>query len=36
MIVADANDLRGCVRDASGPGWSSLWMLVKSDNMGFP
>tara|TARA_B110000977_G_C10689751_1_gene343009 strand:+ start:72 stop:260 length:189 start_codon:yes stop_codon:yes gene_type:complete len=35
MIVVDANDLRGIVRDASGPGWSSLRMLVKSDNMGF-
>jgi L-ectoine synthase len=35
MIVVDANDLRGSARDASGPGWSSLRMLVKSDNMGF-
>ena len=35
MIVRDANDLHGSARDASGPGWSSLRMLVKSDNMGF-
>jgi L-ectoine synthase len=35
MIVVDANDLRGGARDVSGPGWSSLRMLVKSDNMGF-
>lgn len=35
MIVLDANDLHGSARDASGPGWSSLRMLVKSDNMGF-
>jgi L-ectoine synthase len=35
MIVRDANDLHGSARDVSGPGWSSLRMLVKSDNMGF-
>ena len=35
MIVRDANDLHGSARDASGPGWSSQRMLVKSDNMGF-
>jgi len=35
IIVRDANDLHGCARDASGPWWSSLRVLVKSDNMGF-
>lgn len=35
MIVVDGKDLRGSARDASGPGWTSLRMLVKSDGMGF-
>ena len=35
MIVVDANDLRGRAREASGPGWNSLRMLMKSDNTGF-
>jgi L-ectoine synthase len=35
MIVVDGETLRGTERDASGPGWSSLRLLVKSDSMGF-
>lgn len=35
MIVIDKKDLLGGPRDASGPGWSSLRLLVKSDGMGF-
>lgn len=35
MIIADKKDLLGGPRDASGPGWSSLRLLVKSDGMGF-
>lgn len=35
MIVVDKADLVGTPRDASGPGWSSLRLLVKSDSMGF-
>jgi len=36
MIVVDANDLRGRAREASGPGWSIIRMLMKSNNTGFP
>lgn len=35
MIVKDKADLIGTPRDASGPGWTSLRLLVKSDGMGF-
>ena len=35
MIIVNGSDLRGSARDASGPGWSSLRMLVKTDGMGF-
>lgn len=35
MIVYDKVDLKGGVRDAAGPGWTSLRLLVRSDGMGF-
>ena len=35
MIVVDKLDLLDTPRDAAGPGWSSLRLLVKSDGMGF-
>lgn len=35
MIIADRTALRGGVRDARGPGWESLRLLVRSDGMGF-
>lgn len=35
MIIAKKSVLQGTVRDAAGPGWSSLRLLVKSDGMGF-
>lgn len=35
MIVRDKADLTGTARDAAGPGWTSLRMLVRSDGMGF-
>ncbi|WP_299830358.1 ectoine synthase [uncultured Roseobacter sp.] len=35
MIVTEKSDLVGTMRDASGPGWNSLRLLVKSDGMGF-
>ncbi len=35
MIVVDKQGIEGTARDASGPGWSSLRLLVKSDGMGF-
>ncbi len=35
MIVVDKKDLLGTPRDAAGPGWTSLRLLVKSDGMGF-
>jgi L-ectoine synthase len=35
MIVTRKGDLQGGPRDAAGPGWSSLRLLVKSDGMGF-
>lgn len=35
MIVIDRRALLGTARDASGPGWESVRMLVKSDGMGF-
>lgn len=35
MIVVDKVTLQGSARDAAGPGWRSLRLLVKSDGMGF-
>ncbi|MFK7746453.1 MAG: ectoine synthase [Roseobacter sp.] len=35
MIIVDKQDLQGTARDAAGPGWTSLRLLVKSDGMGF-
>lgn len=35
MIIARKSDLQGTQRDAAGPGWTSLRLLVKSDGMGF-
>ncbi|MFK7879208.1 ectoine synthase [Roseobacter sp.] len=35
MIVTSKSELKGTPRDASGPGWTSLRLLVKSDDMGF-
>ena len=35
MIVVNKTDLQGTMRDAAGPGWNSLRLLVKSDGMGF-
>jgi len=35
MIVKDKVDLIGTPRDAAGPGWTSLRLLVRSDGMGF-
>ncbi|WP_300059759.1 ectoine synthase [uncultured Roseobacter sp.] len=35
MIVTRKSELEGTARDASGPGWTSLRLLVKSDGMGF-
>ena len=35
MIVTNRRDLLGTARDACGPGWESVRMLVKSDGMGF-
>ncbi len=35
MIVIDRRALLGTARDAHGPGWESVRMLVKSDGMGF-
>ncbi|KIN71293.1 ectoine synthase [Sulfitobacter guttiformis] len=35
MIIADKAKLTGTVRDANGPGWQSLRLLVRSDGMGF-
>ncbi|WP_227267632.1 ectoine synthase [Roseobacter weihaiensis] len=35
MIVIDKETLKGTARDAAGPGWRSLRLLVKSDGMGF-
>ena len=35
MIIADKQNLTGTSRDASGPGWESLRLLVRSDGMGF-
>lgn len=35
MIVQDKAALEGTIRDAAGPGWTSLRLLVKSDGMGF-
>ena len=35
MIIARKSDLTGGPRDAAGPGWTSLRLLVKSDGMGF-
>ena len=35
MIIQNKADLEGTNRDASGPGWTSLRLLVRSDGMGF-
>jgi L-ectoine synthase len=35
MIGKDKADLSGTKRDANGPGWTSLRLLVRSDGMGF-
>jgi L-ectoine synthase len=35
MIIADKSELKGTGRDAAGPGWTSLRLLVRSDGMGF-
>ena len=35
MIIQDKADLIGTARDASGDGWTSLRLLVRSDGMGF-
>lgn len=35
MIIAEKAKLEGTDRDVAGPGWTSLRLLVKSDNMGF-
>lgn len=35
MIVYDKSELKGSARDAAGPGWTSLRLLVRSDGMGF-
>ncbi|WP_299027890.1 ectoine synthase [uncultured Sulfitobacter sp.] len=35
MIIADRAELQGTARDASGEGWTSLRLLVRSDGMGF-
>ncbi len=35
MIIAETEKLRGTARDASGLGWESLRLLVRSDGMGF-
>jgi L-ectoine synthase len=35
MIVVDKEQIRNTKRDASGPGWTSLRLLVQSDGMGF-
>ncbi|MEM6890868.1 MAG: ectoine synthase [Pseudomonadota bacterium] len=35
MIVVKKAELKGTPRDASGPGWTSIRLLVKSDEMGF-
>lgn len=35
MIIQDKAALVGTPRDAAGPGWTSLRLLVKSDGMGF-
>ena len=35
MIISRKSDLQNTHRDAAGPGWTSLRLLVKSDGMGF-
>ncbi len=35
MIIKEKANLRGTARDAAGPGWTSLRLLVRSDGMGF-
>ncbi len=35
MIIRDKTELQGTQRDAAGPGWTSLRLLVRSDGMGF-
>lgn len=35
MIITDRKELETTSRDARGPGWESMRLLVKSDGMGF-
>lgn len=35
MIIVEKDALLGTKRDASGPGWASLRLLVRSDGIGF-
>ncbi len=35
MIIRDKASLQNTARDAAGPGWTSLRLLVRSDGMGF-
>ncbi|MEM6304427.1 MAG: ectoine synthase [Pseudomonadota bacterium] len=35
MIITHKDELTGTARDAAGPGWTSLRLLVRSDGMGF-
>ena len=35
MIIQSKDALKGTARDAAGPGWTSLRLLVRSDGMGF-
>lgn len=35
MIIREKTSLTGTARDAAGPGWTSLRLLVRSDGMGF-
>ena len=35
MIIRNKSELQDTARDAAGPGWTSLRLLVKSDGMGF-
>ncbi len=35
MIIVDRKSLENTARDASGPGWTSLRLLVQSDGLGY-
>ncbi len=35
MIIVDKSGIAGTMRDAAGPGWNSLRLLVRDDGMGF-